>query len=431
MSATDTTPEQMSAMYSQLPEYMKGQDVAILSNDQKGRIEYYNLSSILPYSFVIDPAKAARRAYNLAGELGKSEAKQIVNGIWAGVSSYADPFASQAMSTEKLLDVLPKEALGRGGVTLTGSPVYLPSDTPWEKISSSLAHITATFLPGYFRELVEVRSGEFRPGRITRAMTETPGPQGEEYNLSAEFATFLTGLRPMELNLRRDFQFSGKEYAPRRQELKTGAMRYVRAPDRTAEDMIDGWNYYLDGLYREQAKLYADVQAARALGLSDRDIRRNLIGEAKLGREEVNAIMRGEFYPGKATVELMQDVRRQERLDKINRVTPASEVPIRELNRLSRERSGQELIPIQPESQPAPAMPIDPFQNLPDDPFADLPEERQGAVMPPPNFGSAPAPSAPQMPSAPANRASLSPALLGDNPASQMANMEIARRTSG
>jgi len=434
---TDTSQEQMDAMYSQLPEFMKGQDIMVLSNDQQGRIEYYNLSSLFPYSFVVDPAKAALRAYNQTGELGKNEAQQILNGIWAGVSSYADPFASQAMSTEKLLDVMPRELLGRGGVTLTGSPVYLPSDTPWEKISSSLAHVTATFLPGYFREIVEVRSGDIRPGRITRAMMGIPGPQGEEYNLPAEFATFVTGLRPMELNLRRDFQFSGKEYAPRRQELKTGAMRYIRAPDRTPENMMEGWQSYLDGLYREQAKLYADIQAARKLGVSDQIIRQNLIKEANLGKDEVNAIMKGRFYPGRVTADLMKDIRRQERLDKINRVTPASEVPMREMNALSREASGRDLIPLpeEPAAAPAPSAPGGLFDDLPDEApkglFDDLPDQRQGAVMPPPTFGSTPALSAPQLPSAPANRASLSPALLGDNPASQMANMEIARRTSG
>ena len=140
--------------------------------------------------------------------------------------------------------------------------------------------------------------------------------------------------------------------------------------------------------------------------------------------------MRGEFHPGTATKELMEGIRRQERRDGVNRVTPASEVPLRELNRMSRERSGEELIPVEPEPS-TPALPANPFQNLPENPFLDLPEERQGAVTPPPAFDSAPAPSAPQLPSAPANRASLSPALLGDNPFSQSANMEIAQRLSG
>lgn len=460
MALTGTTPEQMDAMYSQLPPYTKGQDIVILSNDQKGKIEYYNLSSILPYSFVVDPAKAALRAYNQAGSIGKGEVRQILDGTWAALSSYVDPFASQAMSTEKLIDVMPLESgVGRGGRTMTGSQVYLKSDTPANKILSSIYHVTAPFIPGYFREFGEIRSGEVRPGRITRAALGIPGPQGEEYNLSAEFATFVTGLRPMELNLRRDFQFSGKEYSPRRQELKTEAMRRIRAPDRTAEEMLTGWEYYLDGLYREQGRLYADIQAARELGVNDQTIRRNLIKEANLGKDEVNAIMRGQFYPGKATTELMQDIRRQEREDEINRVTSSSDIPVREMNQMSRDRARMELVPVDPSeaaSVPAAApravtIPDSPgglFDDVPlMDPsggglFDDVPvitpggggsgsSSTQGAAPPPPAFGSVPAPSAPQLPTAPANRTSLSPSLLGGDLASQMANMEIAQRLGG
>jgi hypothetical protein len=102
----------------------------------------------------------------------------------------------------------------------------------------------------------------------------------------------------MELNLRRDFQFAGGKYSPLRTEAKSAALRKIRAADRTPEEMMGAWNQYLDNLYREQSKLYADIQNARTLGLSDRDIRRQLIGEAKLGTDEVNRIMRGEFYAG-------------------------------------------------------------------------------------------------------------------------------------
>jgi len=441
MALTGTTPEQMDAMYSQLPPYTKGQDIAILSNDQKGKIEYYNLSAIMPYSFVVDPAKAALRAYNQAGVLGKNEASQVLNGIWAGLSSYVDPFASQAMSTEKLIDVLPTESgVGRGGRTMTGSRVYVEADTLANKYLSSIFHVTAPFIPGYFRELGEVRSGEFRPGRITRAMTGTPGAQGEEYNLSAEFATFVTGLRPMELNLRRDFQFSGNEYAPRRQELKSDAMRRIKAPDRTAQEMLDGWEYYLDGLYREQGRLYADIQAARELGVDDQTIRRNLIKEANLGKDEVSAIMRGQFHPGLATAEMMKDIRRQERMDGLNRVTSSADIPIREMNQMSRDRARTELVPVRandeaqetrlPSAAPAPARPAgNRFMNLV--PGGAGSQSTQGAAPPPPAFDSVPAPSAPQPPTAPASRASLSPSLLGGDLASQMANMEIARRLGG
>jgi hypothetical protein len=245
----------------------------------------------------------------------------------------------------------------------------------------------------------------------------------------------------MELNLKRDFQFAGKEYGPRRQDAKTAATRIIRAPDRTAEEMMGAWNQYLDNLYREQVKLYGDIQAARTLGLSDKEIRRQLIKEAKLGADEVNMIMRGQFYPGSASEELLKDIRMQERFEKINRVTPSAELPVREFNRATRARMRQELIPEAPVAEAAPTEDLNSLFDVPADDLNslfDLPaggggggSSSQGAAPPPPAFDSVPAPSAPQLPTAPANRASLSPSLLGGDLASQMANMEIARRISG
>jgi len=446
MAATGTTPEQMEAMYAELPSFFAGNDIVVTDNDQKGKLQYINLSYTLPYAFAIDPAVAGIRAYNEAERLGKDEVDKIMNGIWASVTSYADPFASQSMSAERILDVLPKGMLGREGRTLTGSVVYNETDPLSQKVLSSINHLSATYMPGYAREIVEVRGGDLRPGRITRAMTETPGPQGEEFNLPAEFARIVTGFTPMELNLKRDFQFAGKEYAPRRQDAKTAATRIIRAPDRTAEGMMSAWNQYLDNLYREQVKLYGDIQAARTLGLSDKEIRRNLIKEAKLGSDEVNMIMRGKFYPGQASTELMEDIRMQEKADKINRVTPTSEVPFREFMQASRARLRQDLIPEAPAAA-APPAPAAPQGNMFEDliptapssnPFEDLvprgagggSSSSQGAAVPPPAFDSMPAPSAPLPPTAPANRAPLSPSLLGGDLAAQMANMEIAQRIS-
>jgi hypothetical protein len=268
-------------------------------------------------------------------------------------------------------------------------------------------------------------------------MTSTPGPQGEQFNLPTEFARIVTGFTPMELNLQRDFQFAGKEYSPLRQDAKTSATRIIRAPDRTPDEMRQAWSTYLDNLYREQGKLYGDIQAARALGLSDSNIRRQLVKEAKLGSDEVSSIMRGQFYPGKASEELYADIRLQERNDKINRKTPTAEIPFQDFMAMSRSRFREQLVAPDKPAAPAPVAPkaADPFADLIPtaapaspapapamaDPFADLIQPVAPAI-----------PAAPKLPSAPLspqNRAALSPSLLGGDPISQQLNSEIAQRT--
>jgi hypothetical protein len=240
----------------------------------------------------------------------------------------------------------------------------------------------------------------------------------------------------MELNLKRDFQFSGAVYSTRRTDAKGAAQSILRAPDKSAEEMTAAWEQYLEVLYKEQAKLYRDIQDARTLGLSDANIRRSLVKEAGLGGQEVSALMRGQFYPGYVTSQTLGEIRAQARAEGIDRTTPASQIPIRQLNQLSRSMRGQALIPQPPAkratqpSEPAPAD-IDRLFDVPAGGGGGGSRSTQGAALPPPAFDSVPAPSAPQLPTAPANRTSLSPSLLGGDLASQMSNMEIAQRLGG
>lgn len=427
MVATGTTPDQMQSFYSQLPDYTAGNDIVITSNDKNGKFEYINLSYTSPYSFAVDPAVAGLRAYYEKGRLGAGEAEKIASGIWTSVSSYADPFGSESMAFERLRDVLPNNMLGRQGKTSTGATVYSESDSLSDKVLSGINHVWTSYLPAYAREIITEREGALKKGRLSRAFTDTPGKQGQEYNLPTEFARMVSGFTPMELNLKRDFQFSGLEYSPLRQDAKTSATRVIRAPDSTPEEMRQAWSTYLDNLYREQGKLYGDIQAARTLGLSDASIRRQLVKEAKLGSDEVNSIMRGQFYPGKASEELYTDIRAQERNDKIVRKTPSTSIPFQDFMQMSRSRFRESLVA--PEKAEAPTRTLP----QPADPFADLIPSVPVAAAPiaPPAPRAPSPPPAPQLPAAPLSpqsKAALSPSLLGGDPISQQLNSEIAQR---
>jgi hypothetical protein len=211
MIATGTTPEEMAALRQQIPEYMDGHDLTILSNDKKGKIDYIDLSYVSPYAFVLDPARAAIQKYNEAGRLGKSEAEQILSGAWRGLEMFAEPFGSESMIFERLRDVLPSEGLfsagvGRGGKTATGSPVYAETEDRGSKIAQGVKHILGGVIPSYFRLGVEERGGEFVPGRLYRGVMDMPGPRGEEYNVYKEGARLVTGFTPMRVDCLQRFR---------------------------------------------------------------------------------------------------------------------------------------------------------------------------------------------------------------------------------
>jgi hypothetical protein len=428
MNATGTTDEQMERLYEQVPEYLSGHDLIITENDGKGEIGYVDLSYVAPYSFVTDAINAGLRSYSERGRLDKSEADQLATAAFSTISSLADPFAAESMIFERVRDSLPAAGfpgIGRGGRTSTGGLIYRDTDDVGTKASKGFLHVMDGLAPAFTKVLGEARRGDPEPGRLTRAMMGTPGARGEDYNGYEELARQVTGFTPMKLNLRRDFEFSGKEYSPRRSDAKTAANSVILRGDATVPEMLSAWDNYLNTLYREQSKLYNDIQAARTLGLSEAEIRRNLTRKANLGTAEVAMIMRGQFYPGMASEELAQSMREQLREGR-SRLT--TRVPFRELNKLSRERMRQPLSPemfrLRQEGQAevaAPAPAAAPSDNV----FSGI---AQGpAVTPAPVALPAPAPAAQQAQQAPAGN--IPPlGLLGSDPVSQARNAEIAQR---
>jgi len=148
-------------------------------------------------------------------------------------------------------------------------------------------------------------------------------------------ARIISGFTPITLDLRKDFNFKGKEYLSLRSSAKTAASRAIRDNDTTSQEMISSWNSYLNNLYRDQSKLYADIKAAKKIGLSDYEIRKNLVRVAGLGSKEAAIIMRGEFAPGLASKELIRDINLEVQEGQA-RVT--DDPPYAEFNALSNER---------------------------------------------------------------------------------------------
>jgi hypothetical protein len=153
----------------------------------------------------------------------------------------------------------------------------------------------------------------------------------------------LTGITPIVINNRTDFTFRGAEYTSLRNPAKGEATRTIKRADATPDDVISAWNKYLDGLYRAQSQLNYYVEAARAMDTPD-DVIRSQLKAANLGGAEIAAIMRGEFWPGLASKEVIKETKREMRNEDKNFLV--NERPWGELNTLSNDRRGEKLSPV-------------------------------------------------------------------------------------
>jgi len=443
MMSTGMTEDDMNRVYDLSQDYLRDQMLVPIEYDGEGKVKFVNLSYVAPYGFVTDSANAALREYARQGRLGKSEAEAIASGMWASFTSYTDPFASEAIIYERIRDVLPSSGpmslgIGRGGVTATGAKIYEQSAPLGDKISAGFLHVVDSLAPAYINLLAEVRGGEIRPGRMSRAFFEVPGSRGQEYDVYEEIARQFTGFTPLELNMNRDFEFNGLEYTELRNEAKGAANRALTASDRTVEEMISGYADSMDALYNTQSLLYSQAQAAISLYADPEVGRRRVFRQLKaagLGNAEINNILDGRFYPRPVSRETVLEVSRQLREE--GRARLVDQLPVQEINALVRERMGQPLRPVarEPDRESNLSRMIRMETTVPEGAY-QLPEpigpaNVQGAAPAAPVVGSMPVAPVPQ-PSVPQAR-SQPPSLdlLGSNPLEALRNLGIAQRTSG
>jgi hypothetical protein len=438
MRSTGMTEQDMKDLQAGLAaDYLQGHQLVPITADGKGRYQVVDLSYVAPYSFILDPARAGLQEYYRRGMLGQSDLDQLAGAAWSSLTSYTDPFASEAIIFERIRNVLPASGplslgVGRGGKTATGATLYRESDPLGDKIASGFYHIIESLMPAYSQLFLEERGGELRPGRLSRAMQGIEGPRGEQYDVFEEMARQLTGLTPLEINVARDFEFNGREYSELRSSARGAANNDIAAADRTPEEMLTGWNSYLDNLYRIQSNLHAEALAAIRLFDDPKEGRRSIFRQltkgGRLSAAEANSIIDGVFYPRPVAEETIGEVMRQINEEGRPRVT--KNLPVLDMNRMVRDRIGQPLrstIERQPQAPvTAPAVPAPPPGFVLEGLATPVEAAPTASVVAP-----MPAPAVPQTPQAPARTAPPSPALLGSDPVTQARNAEIAQRLSG
>lgn len=429
MQATNTSPEQMQALYEVNPDFIDGHDLVVLENNRdKKYIDFVDLSYVMPFAFVIDPAQAAIREYQEKGRADASTIAAVSAGVWRGFNMFIDPFASETMFFERLRNVLPKEGtlVGRGGVSATGAQIY-GNQSVADQALASFNHLMFGLVPNFATMLFEERSGEVRQGRLLRAFTGTPDRQGETTNPSKEVARLVTGFTPMRLDMKTDAKYMGAEYLPLRSDSRTRALRGLKDAAATPESVVADWGSYLDELYLAQSNLFRKVEAFRTLGMNDSEIRYALVNQAGLGQAEAGGILDGRFTPGIPSVEVAADIRDQ--LNREGRTRLLEEIDFGMLNDMTAARIDEPLRTA-PEQRPevlgprtrAPAT-SNPFMNAP-----EAPRQAPAAAPAPAVNPFMQAPSVPQAPApAPQRQGAVNPALLGSNPADQAANMAIAQ----
>ncbi len=405
-ATTGVSREEMDAYKrSFAPRWEKGSVLLPLGKTDDGKIEYINFSTSNPYDTLF---RFTNRAINEADDAVKEgkNVGQVLDDVALGtLAEVFEPFMSEAMLTEALLDVSI-----RGGKTATGAEIYSNADSFGSRNSKRFAHVVDTLMPNLIP--ANVSGGKLEPSRFLRGiagsedgMISSMDKMGRERNALGEFARQVTGVSPLEFDPKRGLEYG----AYRLSQTQTNAKRKF---NRITDDVNAGSNQLLNAFktanndkLRIDKEYYQMMEDLRSMGLTDADIRR-VLKKNNIGG--IKGIMRGKFEPFKVTPKNFKEMRDAGIFSKYPREQ------IRDVQRQMKD------LPLAPDDSvgvktPAPSFVPIPIQEKPS--FVPIPLQEQSSLQVPqiqPTQARAPGP--------------VDPALLGDNPVTAALNAQIANR---
>ena len=324
----DVTPEEEALLEENSAYWTKGNTLMYLDKLKDGQADYADLSYMLPYEFMLAPARAALQVYGEKGEVGANEAEQIFSATWEGFKKFAEPFASEGLAAERVIDVTIRD-----GKTQTGAEIYEPGEMWGDKISKSLVHVTGAFMPGIIDQFRTIKGGEFVPGRATRAITGMPSRDGDPYTIAEEAGTMLIGVRPMRLKVDRSLGYAGGEYSANRSSSVQIFTKVADDNDADVDDILGAYVQANDARRRHQAELRDKMLKAQAAGMSVSEITRAFKGTGVSSRE-VRDILNNRYTPIKVSRNLIREVSNEVNVKRENRIL--QRVPVGEINKLRR-----------------------------------------------------------------------------------------------
>jgi len=400
------------------PFWSVGNTMMFLEKPDKDlNAEVVDLSYMLPYEFMLAPARAAAEVYQQKGEIGANEAEQIGFAALEAFKKFSEPFASEALATERLIDVTIRD-----GKTQTGAEIYEPGELWGDKLSKSLVHVAGAFIPGIVEQAYTVKGGEIVSGRLNRAITGEPGKTGDPFTVAEEAGTMLTGLRPLKVNIGKSLGFDAGAYTADRSSAVQIFTKVADDNDATVESILDAYVQANTAKRRHQAVLKSKIDAAMDAGMTRAQIIQ-AFKDTPVSRKELRNILNNRYDPIKVSRSLIREVAREVNVKKENRIL--QRVPTKEINEVRRSLMNTEIVGTQ---QPT-YVPPEPLGPVVSQPVVPQPQPSETFVGQATDTISGLADRATTGATNLLQRAqSLAPSVLGSDPAAQAANEEILRR---
>jgi len=278
----NVTDDEITALRRFVPEWSKNSTLLPTGRDEKGYLKYIDFSYSNAYDTLTRPFNAVLNAISQSDGTNESLKQALGKGITDGVVDLMEPFASESIFTEALIDSTFRRGIGRGG-----KPVWSEEDDPFVKIGKGIAHVAESFTPGSLSQLK--RLGQTAVGKSDQ--------YGKTFELQDELPG-LFGFRSIQSDPERGLKFMTTRFTKSlKKDENLFSTPLLKGGRVTSEEIINNYKYSELRRFETMREMYQNIEAARKLGVSDSIIRKELESRKGLKRDVINSLMRGNYLP--------------------------------------------------------------------------------------------------------------------------------------
>ena len=299
--------EELSALRKFVPEWSKNSTLLPVDRDENGYIKYVDFSYTNAYDPLLRPFRAVLNRIGDSTQTKESLAEALGKGMMEGTVELLEPFASESIFTEALVDSTIRRGIGK-----SGRRVWQEADDPFVKIQKGVFHIAESFKPGSYEQLK----------RVTRtALGKTDLRYGESFNLDDEIKGVF-GFRPIQVNPEKGLVFMTTRFG---RQLKNASNLFnssmLKGGRVSPNKLLNTYEYSESRKFAEVKEMNQNIVAARQLGVPEYKIRQKVKRQG-ISKDVFNDLMRGVYTPArpssffiKRMSEITRDLNNKERID--------------------------------------------------------------------------------------------------------------------
>ena len=286
----NVTQDELNAMRRYVADWSKNSTLVPL-RDAAGKLKYIDFSHANAYDTIARPIQTVINAVQ-AGEKDKDGIMDdFIKGVVVATSELGEPFLSESIWTEAVLDLI-----ARGGRKRGGGRVFNEDDTDGTKISKSIGHLVEAQMPfsaKQFERLGLAFKNNAEPvGVVTKGKFDD---YGETYELGNEALGFI-GARAIPIKPERSFKFKIAEYQKGvRNSRQLFTTEVLKGGPVSPEAIVDAYINANRALFQNTRDFYRDIEAAKVLDMPEDELAKQAID--RVGRKTFGTVNNAIFRP--------------------------------------------------------------------------------------------------------------------------------------